>query len=179
MGCRTSEMPPRDVHLNLQQQFSAPQELKHKASAFAPFEQQFGRDTGETNSTRRAEMDWRLRVRGQSQNTMVLKFDLTRWPDQLKPLARAWVAIGATNTFSTQVNINLNFSQNGIGMTSPLNDRISINNFDLMRADFAVKDGDVTVKIANAGQPCDLNYALHATIYVPFKIDPKGFAAKP
>jgi hypothetical protein len=110
---------------------------------------------------------------------LLLKFDLSDWPEALRPLARAWVAIGATNTFTTEVNVNLNFSQNGIAMTTPLNNRTSLNNIDLIGCDFLVNNGDVAVKIENAGLPRDVDYTLHVIVYVPRKVDPNYSAAKP
>ena len=41
-----------------------------------------------------------------------------------------------------------------------------------MGCDFPVKDGDVTMEIEDAGLPRDVDYTLHAIIYVPQKVDP-------
>jgi len=173
-GCRTPGTTRDGNHRTFQQKLPAPREFAQGSSSLqpGPFEQQFRLDTRETNTTRRAEMDQHLRVKGQSKDALLLKFDLSRWPETLRPLARAWLGIGATNTFTTEVNINLNFSQNGTGVNVPLNNRISINNIALMGCDFLVKDGNVTVEIENAGLPRDVDYTLHAIIYVPRKADP-------
>jgi len=144
-----------------------------------PFEQQFRLDTGETNATRRTEFDQPLRIQGQSKTSLLLKFDLSSWPDNLRPLARAWVAVGATNTFTTEVNINLTFSQNGADVNVPLNTRISIGNIALMGCDFLVNDGAVTVGMENAGQPRAVDFTLHVMVYVPRKTDPDCAPAKP
>jgi hypothetical protein len=180
-GCRTTQADRTGDSKIFTPKLPTPQAFAQGSPASNPgtFEQQFRIDTGETNLTRRAEFEQPLRIKAQSKNSLLLKFDLSDWPEALRPLARAWVAIGATNTFTTEVNVNLNFSQNGIAMTTPLNNRTSLNNIDLIGCDFLVNNGDVAVKIENAGLPRDVDYTLHVIVYVPRKVDPNYSAAKP
>ena len=104
---------------------------------------------------------------------MLLKFNLSDWPEPLRPLARLWVGIGASNSFTTEVTINLNFSQNGTGVSTGLNNLTAIDNVALMGCDFAMQDGDVTVEVENRGLPRDVDYKLRAIVYVPGKVDPE------
>jgi hypothetical protein len=180
-GCQTTPTCCVGAGKTFALKLAAPQADSHNLSSAkpGPFEQQFRLDTGETNATRRAEFDQPLRIKGQSKTSLVLKFDLSSWPENLRPLARVWVAVGATNTFTTEVNVSLNFSQNGTGVSVPLNNRISIGNMALMGCDFLVNDGEVMVGMENAGQPRAVDFTLHAIIYVPHKIDPDCVPAKP
>lgn len=145
------------------------------ATKLSPFEQQFRLDTGETNSTRRAEIEHRLCVKGQSKDTLLLKVDLSEWPEAWKPLAQVWVGIGAPGEFTREVNVNLTFSQRGAGVSAPLNNFISIDGLALLGANLPVKNGDITVEVENAGLPRDVNYILHAIVYVPRTGNPDKF----
>ena len=138
-----------------------------------PFEQQFRIDTGESRLTRRTDIVHPRRVRANSRDRMLLKFNLSDWPEPLRPLARLWVGIGASNSFTTEVTINLNFSQNGTGVSTGLNNLTAIDNVALMGCDFAMQDGDVTVEVENRGLPRDVDYKLRAIVYVPGKVDPE------
>jgi hypothetical protein len=137
-----------------------------------PFEQQFRIDTGQTNLTPRSETAWPLRIKSNHKDRVLLRFDLSAWPESLRPAARLWIGIGASNAFTTEVIVNLSFSQNGVGVTVPLNNSIAIDDVALMGCDFAVQDGDVTVDIDNHGLARDVDYTLHAIVYVPKKLDP-------
>ena len=144
-----------------------PEPRAHGGAAPGPFEQQFRVDTGQIALTRRTEFEQSRRVRGQSRDRLEFRFDLSRWPQELRPLARAWIAVGATNSFTTELTVTLTFTQDGTSMTTPLNNRISVDNVALMGCDFAVKDGPVILEIENAGMSRDLDYRLHTIIYVP------------
>jgi len=180
-GCQATQPGKAGENKMFALKLPAPQAFIQRSpeSNPGPFEQQFRLDTGETNLTRRTEFEQPLRIRAQSRDRLLLKFDLAGWPEALRPLARAWVAIGATNTFTTEVNVSLNFIQNGAGVTTPLNNRISIDDLALMGCDFLARDGDVTVEIENAGLPRDVDYTLHAIVYVPRQVDPEVSQAKP
>jgi len=80
-----------------------------------------------------------------------------------------WVGIGASNAFTTEISINLNFTQNGTGISTPLNNLFSIDGIAIIGCKFSVQDGDVTVGIENHGLPRDVDYALHAIVYAPGK----------
>ncbi len=138
----------------------------------SPFEQQFRIDTGETNSTLQAEFDRPLRIQGQSKDRLLLRPDLSAWPEALRKQARIWVGIGAASSFTTEVNVTLTFPQNGAAVTMPLNNMISIDGMTLLGCDFSTPDGDVAVEIQNEGIPRDVDYTLHAIAYVPWKPKP-------
>ena len=154
----------------------APKMLLWKSAAPQPFakgaprdvfERQFRLDTGRKDSTPRAEFNQSLRIRAQSRDRLQLHFDLSAWPEPLQPSARLWVCVGAANDFTTEVNVNLSFSQNGAGVFLPLNNSTAIDGVALMGCDFAARDGDVTIEIENQGMPRDVDCTLRAILYVP------------
>jgi hypothetical protein len=170
-GCRTSRTDaPAPIALKL----APPHEFAAEASADhpGPFEKQFRIDTGETRLTRRTDTDQSRCIAANSKDRLLLKFDLSDWPEPLRPLARLWVGIGASNAFTTEVTINLTFIQNGTGVSTGLNNLTSIDGVALMGSDFAKQDGEVTVEIENRGLPRDVDYKLHPIVYVPKKLDP-------
>src|SRR5689334_3330299 len=110
-GCQTSKDA---APIPFVQKLPPPRPFNAKASTpLSPFEQQCRLDTGETSRTRRSELDWPLRIEANSKYRYFLRFDLSAWPADLRPDARLWVSVGASNSFTTDVAVNLTFSQGG------------------------------------------------------------------
>jgi hypothetical protein len=167
-GCHTPNRAAADVPKRIQLKLPSPKPLEAAMTRhLSAFEQQFQKDTGQTNSTPRSEFDRTLRIKGQSKDQLALHCDLSAWPEAQRKDARLWVGIGAPDSFTMEVNMTLTFTQNGIGITTPLNNLINIDGMALMGCDFAVQDGDVTIEIRNEGLPRAMDYRLHTTAYIP------------
>jgi hypothetical protein len=170
-GCAA---PQPDASEAIALKLAAPREFAFESATdhAGPFEKQFRIDTSETHLTRRTVTEQSRRIQANSKDRMRLKFDLSEWPESLRPSARLWVGIGASNAFTTEVTINLVFTQNGTGVSTGLNNLTSIDGVALMGCDFALQDGEVTVEIENRGLPRDVDYKLHTITYVPKKLEP-------
>jgi hypothetical protein len=166
-SCRTAPLEPHETIIR-----KLPPLREFTAATPGPFEQQFRIDTGETNLTRRSEFEQTRKLRGQSKERLLLRIDLSDWPEPLRSPARLWIGIGAPNSFTTEVTINLTFTQNGAGISTGLNNSINIDGVALMGCNFAVSDGDVTIDLENLGLSRDVDYTLHVIVYVPGKADP-------
>ncbi|MBC8096649.1 MAG: hypothetical protein H7Y43_12640 [Akkermansiaceae bacterium] len=170
-GCRSPQVqtPSASQPRIFQEKLPSPREFNLNARTHGVFEKQFQADIGETNALLLSVFEKNLTVKGQSEDVLLLNFDLSEWPESSRREAHLWVCIGASNAFTTEVNVNLNFSQNGTGVTAPLNNQIAIDDMALVGCDFAMQDGEVTVKIENSGMPRDVDYTLHAIAYLPRK----------
>jgi hypothetical protein len=180
-GCETHQAAQNQTALHnrtFTQKLPAPKEVTFDAN-LNPFEKQFRIDTGETNLTRRSEVDQSVRIDELAKDRLLFKFDFSAWPQSLRPLARLWVAVGASSAIATDGTLGLTFSQNGIGVFKELNYAYNVDGTILMGSDFAVKDGEVAVQIENRTHLSNLHYTLHAIVYVPRKAGPVFSAAKP
>ena len=136
------------------------------------FEKQFRKDTGESSSTRRVEFERTVPLGAAfSKNTLHFKFSLSEWPADLRPLARMWVAVGATNTISAEGTLSLAFSQGNVGMATELNDTYNVDGTMVLGCDFSVKAGEVIVEIENRTHLADIHCSIHTCVYVPGKLD--------
>lgn len=170
VGCQT---PTTGWDLTFDQKLPAPRETP------GAFEKQFRKDTGETDLTRRAEVYRAMEIKGKAIDRLRLRFDLSVWPEPLKSTARLWVAVGGTNVITIDGPLRLTFSQSGTGVSTLLENKVSVDGVDLMGCDFAVKDGEVTVAIDNRGHAHPVKYSLHAIVYAPRKLNPYYFPQAP
>ena len=100
--------------------------------------------------TRRAEFDRTIALGAtSSQSHLRFDFDLSAWPEDLRPQARMWIAVGTTNAISTDGDLWLTFSQSGAGMTTGLNDTYDVDGTMVLGCDYAATNGEVTVAIKN------------------------------
>lgn len=144
------------------------------------FEQVFRKDTGETALTRRAEFDRTIALGAtSSQSHLRFDFDLSAWPEDLRPQARMWIAVGATNAISTDGDLLLAFLQNGAGMTTGLNNTYDVGGTMVLGCDYAATNGEVSVVIKNRTDLTGIPCSIHATVYLPAKRDPANSPKHP
>ena len=165
------------------QRLPAPQKFVPPAAgsqAEGAFEKQFETDTGETALTRRAGIDRTIPLGGVlATNHLRFKFNLSAWPEELRPQARMWVAVGAASAISNDGTLGLNFSQAGNGMSTELNNTYNVDGTMILGCDYAVKDGEVTLEIVNRTHLTDSRCIIHAIVYVPRKMDSRYPSAEP
>jgi len=173
-GCvtnRATQNPTVACNRTFTQKLPAPKGIAFGAN-LSPFEKQFRIDTGGTNLTRRAEVERTMRIKALGKNRLLFKFNLSAWPQSLSPLARLWIAVGASSAITTDGTLKLTFSKNGVVMSTELNNAYNVDGTILMGDDFAVKNGEVVVEIENRTHLSNLHYTLHAVVYVPSNVDP-------
>ncbi len=158
----------------LDQKIAAPRARTSAApeTAIGIFEKQFRIDTDETAATRRTDIERPVKLAVQAKVRLVLKFDLSDWPEQLRSRARIWVAVGAPDEITTEGPLGLAFSQNGVGMATDLNSTFNVDGVMVMGCDYAVSDGEITVGIDSRTHSREIDCTVHVIIYVSGKSDP-------
>ena len=132
-----------------------------------PFEKQFVGDTGATNRPR-AEIFRRFELGAlPAKSDLTFRFKLNRWPKASQSAARLWVAIGATNTISTDGSLGLSFLQNGNGMSTDLNNSYNVDGTMVLGSDFAFTNGIITVEIQNKTHLPNVAFTVCAIAYLP------------
>lgn len=131
------------------------------------FEKQFVIDTGATNCPQTQFLRSIRLDKFPAKDDLTFKFLLSKWPDDLQPTARLWIAIGVTNTIANDGSLGLNFSQNGTGMETDLNNSYNIGGMMILGCDYAYTNGEVTVKVQNKTHLPDVRVSVCAIAYVP------------
>jgi len=149
------------------QKLAAPQKTANAAAT--AFKKRFLTDTGATNALR-AEFVKTVKLGPQpAQDHFKFKFDLSKWPKEMQSSGRLWVAVGAAADVSASGVLSVTFSQNGVGVSTDLNNTYTVDHVMILGADNAVTNGEVTLNVKNQTCLPKVKLSICAIAYMPEK----------